>query len=42
MVAAGFTTVEGIAAYGQKEDLVEALGISVEQAEEIIAAAQSI
>ena len=42
MVAAGFTTVEGIAAYGQKEDLVEALGISAEQAEEIIAAAQSI
>ena len=42
MVAAGFTTVEGIAAYGQKEDLVEALGISAEQAEEIITAAQSI
>ena len=40
MVEAGFTTAEGIAAYGQVEDLVEALGISEEQAEQIISAAK--
>ena len=41
MVQAGFTTVEGIAAYGQKEDLMEALGISEEEAEKILQAARN-
>lgn len=37
MVAAGFTTVQGIVAYGvQPEDLEEALGITTEQALDII------
>ncbi len=42
MVAAGFTTVEGIAAYAQKEDIMETLGITAEQAEQIIAIAKSL
>ena len=41
MVEAGFTTVEGIAAYVQKEDLIEALGITEEQAEQIISDAKN-
>ena len=41
MVQAGFTTVEGIAAYGQKEDLMEALGITEEEAEKILQAARN-
>ncbi len=40
MVQAGFTTVEGIAAYGVKEDLMEALEISEEEAERILRAAR--
>ena len=36
MVAAGFTTVQGIASYVQPEDLVDALGISEEQAFAIV------
>ena len=40
MVSAGFTTVQGIAAYVQTEDLVEALGISESEAEQIIEAAK--
>lgn len=40
MVSAGFTTVQGIAAYVQAEDLVEALGISEDEAEQIIEAAK--
>ena len=40
MVTTGFTTVQGIAAY-DKEDLVDALGISEEQAEHIISAARN-
>ncbi len=36
MVRSGFTDVEGIAAYVAAEDLVEALGITPEQAEAII------
>lgn len=41
MVASGFTTVQGVAAYAQVEDLVEVLGISEEQAEQIISAAKN-
>lgn len=36
MISAGFTTVRGIASYGQPEDLVDALGISEEQAFAIV------
>ena len=36
MIAAGFTTVQGIASYVQPEDLVDALGISEEQAFAIV------
>lgn len=42
MVAAGFTTIQGIAAYVQAEDLVDALNIDEEQAADIIAKAQSL
>ena len=41
MVASGFTTVQGVAAYAQVEDLVEVLGISEEEAEQIIRAAKN-
>ncbi len=41
MVAAGFTTVQGIAAYGTEEDLVEALSITPEQARDIIEKAKA-
>lgn len=40
MVSAGFTTVEGIAAYAEAEDLVGALGISEEEAARIISVAK--
>lgn len=40
MVTTGFTTVQAIAAY-EKEDLVEALGISDDEAEQIINAARN-
>ena len=40
MVTTGFTTVQAIAAY-EKEDLVDALGISEDQAEKIINAARN-
>lgn len=40
MVSAGFTTVEGIAAYAEAEDLVDALGISEEEAARIISVAK--
>ena len=36
MIAAGFTTVQGIASYVQPEDLVDALGISEDQAFAIV------
>ncbi len=36
MIAGGFTTVQGIASYVQPEDLVDALGISEEQAFSIV------
>ena len=36
MIANGFTTVQGIASYVQPEDLVDALGISEEQAFSIV------
>lgn len=36
MIAAGFTTVQGIASYVQPEDLVDALGISEEEAFAIV------
>ncbi len=42
MIACGFTTVQGIAAFGvQAEDLVEALGIDPELAQDIITKAQN-
>ena len=41
MVANGFTTVQGIAAYVGEEDLVEALGISEEEAHSIIEKAKA-
>lgn len=41
MVANGFTTVEGIAAYVGEEDLVEALGISEDEAHSIIEKAKA-
>ncbi len=41
MVAAGFTTVQGIASYGQAEDLVEALGIDEALANSIIEKARN-
>lgn len=41
MIANGFTTVQGIASYVQEEDLVEALGISAEEAADIIAKAKA-
>lgn len=41
MVAAGFTTVQGIASYGQAEDLVEALGIDEALAHDIIEKARN-
>jgi hypothetical protein len=41
MVAAGFTTVEGIAQYADEESLVEALGISEEEARDIMSKAQA-
>ena len=41
MVANGFTTVQGVASYATVEDLVENLGISEEQAEQIISAAKN-
>jgi len=42
MVAAGFTTIQGIATYVQAEDLVDALNIDEEQAANIITKAQSL
>ncbi len=39
MVAAGFTTVEGIAQYADAETLVEALGITEEEAQDIMSKA---
>jgi hypothetical protein len=36
MIAAGFTTVQGIASYVQPEDLVDALGINEDQAFAIV------
>ena len=36
MIANGFTTVQGIASYVQPEDLVDALGISEDQAFAIV------
>ena len=36
MVASGFTTVEGIAEYADVESLVEALGISEDEAQDIL------
>ena len=41
MVATGFTTVEGIAQYADVETLVEALGISEDEASDIMAKAQA-
>lgn len=41
MVAAGFTTVQGIAAYVQPEDLVEALSVSEQEAHSIIEKAKA-
>lgn len=41
MVAAGFTTVEGIAQYADEESLVEALGITEEEARDIMNKAQA-
>lgn len=41
MVAAGFTTAQGIAAYVQPEDLVEALQITEEEATAIIEKAKA-
>ncbi len=41
MVAAGFTTVEGIAQYADEESLVEALGISEDEARDIMSKAQA-
>lgn len=41
MVACGFTTVQGIAAYVGEEDLVEALGISEDEARSIIEKAKA-
>ena len=41
MVAAGFTTVEGIANYADEESLVEALGISEDEARDIMTKAKS-
>lgn len=41
MVAAGFTTVQGIAAYVQPEDLVEALCVSEQEANSIIEKAKA-
>ena len=41
MVATGFTTVEGIAQYADAETLVEALGITTEEAQDIMAKAQA-
>ena len=41
MVAQGFTTVEGIAQYADEESLVEALGISEEEARDIMSKAQA-
>ncbi|MBR2144103.1 MAG: transcription termination factor NusA [Akkermansia sp.] len=41
MVAAGFTTVEGIAQYADEESLVEALGITEDEARDIMNKAQA-
>ena len=41
MVACGFTTVEGIAQYADVESLTEALGISEEEAQDILNKAQA-
>ncbi len=41
MVAAGFTTIEGIAQYADEESLVEALGISEDEARDIMSKAQA-
>lgn len=41
MVAAGFTTVEGIAQYADTESLVEALGITEDEARDIMNKAQA-
>ena len=41
MVACGFTTVEGIAQYADVESLVEALGISEDEAQDILNKAQA-
>ncbi len=41
MVAAGFTTVEGIANYADEETLVEALGISEDEAADIMTKAKA-
>lgn len=41
MVAGGFTTVQGVAAYAQIEDLVDTLGITPEHAQDIITKAQN-
>lgn len=41
MVAAGFTTVEGIAKYADEESLVEALGITEDEARDIMNKAQA-
>ena len=41
MVAAGFTTVEGIADYADEESLMEALGISADEAQDILSKAQA-
>ncbi len=41
MIACGFTTVQGIAAYVQAEDLIEALSISQEEADVIIEKAKA-
>lgn len=42
MVATGFTTVQGIAAYATVEDLVKELSVSEEEAQTIIAKAKAI
>lgn len=42
LIGNGFTTVEGIAAYVQAEDLMEALEISEEEAQKIIEKAKSL
>ena len=41
MVASGFTTVEGIANYADEETLMEALGITEDEARDIMTKAKA-